>query len=77
VGLFVSPVTTRGNEVNNNNKHTISNIKRVVAAKLTRLTHKIAIKTAPRGRELYNLQFSLQAASPETFGYTLVSIRLF
>jgi hypothetical protein len=26
--------------------------------------------TAPSGRELYHLQFSLQAASPETFGYT-------
>jgi hypothetical protein len=28
--------------------------------------------TAPSGRELYHLQFSLHAASPETFGYTLV-----
>jgi hypothetical protein len=28
--------------------------------------------TAPSGRELYHLQFSPQAASPETFGYTLV-----
>jgi len=28
--------------------------------------------TAPSGRELYHLQFSLQAASLETFGYTLV-----
>jgi len=28
--------------------------------------------TAPSGRGLYHLQFSLQAASPETFGYTLV-----
>jgi hypothetical protein len=28
--------------------------------------------TAPSVRELYHLQFSLQAASPETFGYTLV-----
>jgi hypothetical protein len=28
--------------------------------------------TAPSGRELYHLQFSLQAASPETLGYTLV-----
>jgi hypothetical protein len=28
--------------------------------------------TALRGRELYHLQFSLQAASPETFDYTLV-----
>jgi len=30
--------------------------------------------TAPNGREFYHLQFSLQAASPETFGYALVSI---
>jgi len=28
--------------------------------------------TAPSGRELYHLQFSLQSASPETFGHTLV-----
>jgi hypothetical protein len=28
--------------------------------------------TAPGGRGLYHLQFSLQAASPETFGYTLI-----
>jgi hypothetical protein len=28
--------------------------------------------TAPSSRELYYLQFSLQVASPETFGYTLV-----
>jgi hypothetical protein len=27
---------------------------------------------APRGRDLYHLQSSLQATSPETFGYTLV-----
>jgi hypothetical protein len=26
--------------------------------------------------ELYQLQFSLQAASPETFGYTLVDSRI-
>jgi len=25
-----------------------------------------------QSRELYHLQFSLQAASPETFGYTLL-----
>jgi hypothetical protein len=29
--------------------------------------------TEPSGRELYHLQFSLQAASPETFRYTVVS----
>jgi hypothetical protein len=28
--------------------------------------------TAPSGRDLYHLQFSLQVASPETSGYTLV-----
>jgi hypothetical protein len=28
--------------------------------------------TAPSVRELYHLQFSLKAASPETFGYTLM-----
>jgi hypothetical protein len=39
--------------------------------KLTRLTHKISDTTAPSGRELYHLQFSLQVASPETFGYIL------
>jgi hypothetical protein len=33
-------------------------------------------KTAPSDRDLYHLQFSLQAVSPETFGYTLVHARL-
>jgi hypothetical protein len=33
--------------------------------------------SAPIGRELYHLQFSLQAASPETFGYTLVNVKIF
>jgi hypothetical protein len=31
--------------------------------------------TASSGRELYHLQFSLQAASPETFGYILVEAK--
>jgi hypothetical protein len=43
-----------------------------MVAKLTRLTHKNSATTAPSGRELYHLQFWLQAASPETFGHTLV-----
>jgi hypothetical protein len=47
--------------------------QRVTAAKLTRLTHKSSDTTAPNGRELYHLQFSLQAVSPETFGYPLFS----
>jgi hypothetical protein len=43
-----------------------------MATKLTRLTHKIRDITASSGSELYHLQVSLQAASPETFGYTLL-----
>jgi hypothetical protein len=35
------------------------------------MTHKIVIKLHLVA-ELYHLQFSLQAASPETFGYTLI-----
>jgi hypothetical protein len=45
-----------------------------MAAKLSRLTHKNSDTTAPSGRYLYRLQFSLQAVSPETFTYTLVYI---
>jgi len=44
-----------------------------MAAKLTRLIHKIAIQLhLVSGRDLYHLLFSLQAANPGTFGYTLV-----
>jgi hypothetical protein len=43
--------------------------QKVMVAKFTRLTH-----TAPNGREMYHLQFSLQAAGPETFGYTLAYV---
>jgi len=39
-----------------------------MAAKLTRLTHKIVIPLQLVA-ELYHLQFPLQAASPENFGY--------
>jgi hypothetical protein len=47
--------------------------QRVMAVKLTRLTHIIAIQIiALSGREMYHLQLSLQAASTETFGYGLV-----
>jgi hypothetical protein len=43
-----------------------------MTAKLTRLDSQNSDTPAPSGRELYHLQFSLQAASPETYGYTLV-----
>jgi len=42
-----------------------------MAAKLTRLAHKVAIQLHLVA-ELHHLQFSFQAASLETFGYTLV-----
>jgi hypothetical protein len=42
--------------------------QRAMAAKLTRLTHKIAIQL----HLVYLLQFLLQSASPETFGYNLI-----
>jgi hypothetical protein len=42
-----------------------------MATKLTRLTHKIATQLR-LVTELYHLQFSRQAASPETFRYTLI-----
>jgi hypothetical protein len=45
-----------------------------MAANLTRLIHKIAIKLPTSGREPYHLQFSRQAANPETSGYTLVHL---
>jgi hypothetical protein len=43
-----------------------------MAAKQTRLIHKIAIQLHLVAEELHHLQFLLEAASPETFGYTLV-----
>jgi hypothetical protein len=39
-------------------------------AKLTRLTYKIAIQLHLVAESWNHLQISLQAASPETFGYT-------
>jgi len=45
--------------------------QRVMAAKFTRQTDWLT-KQRYSDRELYHLQFSLQAASPETFGYALV-----
>jgi hypothetical protein len=46
--------------------------QRVMAAKLTRVTHKIAIQLHLLVESCNYLQVSLQAASPETFGYTFV-----
>jgi hypothetical protein len=43
-----------------------------MAVKLTRLTQKTATQLYLVAESCYNLQFSLQAASPETSGYTFV-----
>jgi hypothetical protein len=43
-----------------------------MAAKLTILTHKIATQLHLVAESLYHLQFLLQVASTETFGYNLV-----
>jgi hypothetical protein len=42
-----------------------------MVAELIRLTQNSGT-TAPSGRGVYHLQFLLQAASPETFGYTIL-----
>jgi hypothetical protein len=47
--------------------------QRVMAAKLTRLSHKKRDTIVPSGRKLYHLHFSLQVDSPETFGYAVLS----
>jgi len=46
-----------------------------MATKLIRLTQN-SNTTAPSGRALHHLQFSLQEASPGTFGYTLIATYL-
>jgi hypothetical protein len=45
-----------------------------MAEKFTRQTHKIAIRLHLAAESRTHLQFSFQAAIPETFGYTLLSV---
>jgi hypothetical protein len=57
---------------NNNNKHPLrSNIKGYGGN-----DSQNSDTTAPSGRELYHLQFSLQATNPEIFRYTLVKLSM-
>jgi len=46
--------------------------QRVMVAKLTRLTHKRMIQLHLVAGSCNHLYFTLQAASPETFGYIIV-----
>jgi hypothetical protein len=62
-----------GNEMNNcNNKHSLRSNTKDYGGKTHWTDSQNSDTTAPSGRELYRLQFSLQTASPEAFGYTLV-----
>jgi hypothetical protein len=54
------------------NKHLLRSNTKYYGGKTHNTDSQNSDTTAPSGRELYHLQFSLQAASPETFGYTLV-----
>jgi hypothetical protein len=60
------------NEMNKNNKQLLRSNTKGYGGKIRYTESQNSDKTAPSGRELYRIQFSLQAASPETFGYTLV-----
>jgi hypothetical protein len=55
-----------------NNKHSLRSNTKGYGGKTHKTDSLNSGTTAPRGRELYHLQFWLQAASPETFGYNLV-----
>jgi hypothetical protein len=63
----------RDNEIHNNNKHSFRGNTKLYGGKSLYANSQNSDTTAPNGRKLYHLQFSLQAASSETFGYTLVN----
>jgi hypothetical protein len=55
-----------------NNKHSLRSNTKGYGSKTHYTGSQNSDTIAPNSRELYHLQFSLQAASPETFGYNLV-----
>jgi hypothetical protein len=57
---------------NNNNKHTLRSNTKGYGGRTHRTDSQNSDTTAPSGRDIYYMQFSLQAASPETVGYTLI-----
>jgi hypothetical protein len=62
------------NEINNNNRHSLRSNTKGYGDKTRWTDSQNSDTTAPSSRELYHLQFSRQAASPETFGYTRVPV---
>jgi len=61
-------------EINNNNKHSLRSNKKGYGDKTHKTDSQNNDTTAPSGRELYHLQSSLQASSPETFGCTRIEL---
>jgi hypothetical protein len=55
-----------------NNKHSFRSNTKGYGGKTHKTDSQTGDTTAPSGRELDHLQFSLQVASPETFGYIVV-----
>jgi len=55
-----------------NNEHSLRSNTKGYSGKTYYTGSQNSYTTRSSGRELYHLQFSLQAASPVTFGYTLV-----
>jgi len=62
------------NNNNNNNKHSLRSNTKYYNRKIHWTDSQNSDTTAPSGRELNHLQFSLQATSPETLGYTFVCV---
>jgi hypothetical protein len=54
------------------NRHSLRSNTKGYGGKTHYTDSQTSDTTAPSGRELYRLKFLLQAASSETFGYTLV-----
>jgi hypothetical protein len=72
-GLSYKEVSNNNSNNNiNNNKHSLRSNTKGYGGKTHYNDSQNNDTSAPSGRELYHLQFSLQAASPETFGYTLL-----
>jgi hypothetical protein len=55
------------NEINKKKKHSLRSNTKGYGGKTHWTNSQNSDTTAPSGTELYHLQFSLQAASPETF----------
>jgi hypothetical protein len=60
------------NNNNNNNNHILRSNTKAYDGKTNLTGSRNSDKTAPSDRESYHLQFLLQLASPETFGYEFV-----